>query len=84
MQTFVTLGLTNISICLFLLRIVDSKRVKQGMYTLIGCLIIFTAISTFLFLGVCRPLNAYWDVGVNGVCFSTFQIEQIVIAQGGK
>ena len=76
--------LTKISICLFLLRIVDSKRVKRGMYTLIGFTVLFTAISVFLFLGVCRPLKAYWDVGVNGACLSNHQVKSVVLAQGSE
>ena len=83
-QTFITLALMKISICLFLLRIVDTKHVVRGMYTLIACITIFTAVSVFLFLGVCRPLRAYWDVGVNGVCLSNHQVESIVLAQGSK
>lgn len=81
-QTFITLALMKISICLFLLRIVDTKHVVRGMYALISCITLFTAVSVFLFLGVCRPLRAYWDVGVNGVCLSDHQIESVVIAQG--
>ena len=84
MQTFITLGLTKISICVFLLRIVDSKKVKVGMYALIGCVSVFTATSVFFFLGVCRPLNAYWDVGVDGTCLSNHQIESVVLSQGSK
>ncbi|KAL2048398.1 hypothetical protein N7G274_000309 [Stereocaulon virgatum] len=82
MQTFITLMFTKISICLFLLRIVDTRNIKFAMYSLIGCLIIFTSVSVSLFLGVCRPLKAYWDVGVDGVCLSNHQVESIVLAQG--
>ena len=83
-QTFITLALMKISICLFLLRIVDTKHVVRGMYTLISCITLFTAVSVLLFLGVCRPLRAYWDVGVNGVCLSNHQVESVVLAQGSK
>ncbi|CAD6579520.1 MAG: hypothetical protein ASARMPREDX12_009274 [Alectoria sarmentosa] len=81
-QTFITLALMKISICLFLLRIVDTKHVVRGMYALITCITLFTAVSIFLFLGVCRPLRAYWDVGINGVCLSNHQVESVVLAQG--
>ena len=76
--------LTKTSICLFLLRIVDSRKIRIAIYALIGCLITFTTISVCLFLGVCRPLNAYWDVGVDGVCLSDYQLESVVLAQGSK
>ncbi len=74
----------KISICLFLLRIVESRRVVQGMYAIIACVALFTAVFVILFLGVCRPLRSYWTVGVDGVCLSKHQVESIVIAQGGR
>ena len=83
-QTFITLALMKISICLFLLRIVDTKQVARGMYVLASCIALFTAVCVFLFLAVCRPLRAYWDVGVDGVCLSKHQVESIVLAQGSK
>lgn len=81
-QVFITLLLTKISICLFLLRIVNSSKVTRFMYGLIGFMVLFTAVCVFLFLGICRPLKAYWDVGVQGTCLSDRQVESIVIAQG--
>lgn len=83
-QSFITLGLTKISICLFLLRIVESKKLVMGLRALIGVTALFTAVCVFLFIGVCRPLKAYWDVGVSGQCLSNPQIEAVVLAQGGK
>ena len=83
-QVFITLLLTKISICLFLLRIVNSTKVTRLMYGLIGFMVLFTAVCLFLFLGICRPLKAYWDVGVQGTCLSDRQVESIVIAQGGR
>ena len=74
---------TKISICLFLLRIVDSKKVRTAMHVVIGALVVFTAIFVFLFLGVCRPLKAYWNIGVDAVCLSDNVFENVVIAQGG-
>ena len=53
------------------------------MYVLIGFMVLFSSVFVFLFLGICRPLKAYWDVGVSGWCFSNPQVESIVIAQGG-
>ena len=84
MQTFVCIMFCKISVALFLLRIKNTKANKRAMYTFIGCNVLLTSIICFLFLGMCRPLRAYWDVGVDGVCFSTHQVEGMVIAQGGK
>ena len=74
----------KVSICLFLLRIVESRIVVRLMYAIIVCVSLFTAVSVFLFLGVCRPLRSYWELGVNGACLSKLQVESVVIAQGGK
>ena len=82
-QVFITLALTKISICLFLLRIVNTGMVKTVMFTVIGITVLFTSVCVLLFLGICRPLQAYWDVGVNGKCLSNPQVEGIIIAQGG-
>ncbi|KAI4228422.1 MAG: hypothetical protein LQ349_006553 [Xanthoria aureola] len=81
-QTFITLMFTKISIALFLLRIVDSRKVRMAMYALIGCLVFFTTIFVCLFLGVCRPLKAYWNTGMDAVCLSDNVFKNIVIAQG--
>ncbi|KAI9815086.1 MAG: hypothetical protein M1827_002929 [Pycnora praestabilis] len=82
MQTFLNLMFTKIAICLFLLRIMSSKWLVRTMYSLIGILVVFHAICVFLFLGVCRPLSAYWDPDVEGKCLSDHQVEYIIIAQG--
>ena len=84
MQTFMTLMLTKISICLFLLRIMVEKWLRRPMYTLIGINVVFTITCVFLFLGICRPLQSYWTVGVDGICLGKGQVERIIIAQGGK
>ena len=76
--------LTKISICLFLLRIVDSKKVRTAMYVVIGALVLFTTIFVCLFLGVCRPLKAYWNTGVDAVCLSDNVLENVIIAQGSS
>ncbi|KAI4119256.1 MAG: hypothetical protein LQ345_000805 [Seirophora villosa] len=81
-QTYITLMFTKISICLFLLRIEDGRKMRIAMYTLIGCLVLFTTVFVCLFLGVCRPLKAYWNTGMEAVCLSDQVFENIVIAQG--
>ena len=83
-QTFITLALMKISICLFLLRIGYTKQVARAMYALIIYITLFSAVSIFLFVGICRPLKAYWDVGVDGVCLSNHQVESVVLAQGSR
>lgn len=80
MQTFICIMLCKISICLFLLRIKNTTGNKRAMYAFIGCNVLLTATICFLFCGVCRPLMAFWDYGVEGKCFSTYQVEGMVLA----
>ncbi|CAL8582198.1 hypothetical protein XPA_007867 [Xanthoria parietina] len=82
MQTFTAIMFTKISICVFLLRIKDDRTNKIFMYSLIGANIIVTAVSCALFLTFCRPLHAFWDVGVEGDCFSKRHLMATVAAQG--
>ena len=84
MQTFLTLMFTKISICLFLLRIMVEKWLRRPVYTLIGVNVAFTATCVSLFWGICRPLNSYWTVGVDGKCLGKGQVERLIIAQGGR
>lgn len=84
MQTFLTLMFTKISICLFLLRIMVERWLRRPVYALIGILIVFHMTCVFLFLGVCRPLRSYWELGVDGVCLGKGQVERLIIAQAGK
>ncbi|KAL6714771.1 hypothetical protein ACLMJK_008196 [Lecanora helva] len=81
-QVFITLGLTKISICLFLLRIIEQRTVEKAMWALIGFTSLFSAVCVFLFMGICRPLRAYWAVGQDGHCMSNLQVSHIVIAHG--
>ena len=82
MQTFTAIMFTKISICVFLLRIKDDKPNKIFMYSLIGANVCVTVVSCALFLSFCRPLHAYWDIGVEGTCFSKRQFMATVAAQG--
>ena len=82
MQTFTTIMLTKISICVFLLRIKDNRSNKIFMYSLIGANVLVTVVSCAMFLGFCRPVHAFWDVGVEGICFSKRQLMATIAAQG--
>lgn len=73
----------KISICLFLLRIVNSKSVTRAVYWFIAAMTIFTMVTVFLLVGICRPLGAWWSTSVQGTCFSKKQFMNIIIAHGG-
>ncbi|MCJ1341822.1 hypothetical protein MMC09_007119 [Bachmanniomyces sp. S44760] len=81
-QTYICLMFTKTAICLFLLRIVEVGKVRTCIKATMYFVVLFSAMSVFLFIGACRPLRAYWDVGVDGVCLSDVQIKNVVLAQG--
>ena len=75
----------KISICLFLLRIVDATSFKYALYGLIAFLVAFTVAFVCLFLGICTPLRAWWEIDVQGArCFNVYQFRNMVIVQGGS
>ena len=82
-QIFITCMLIKVSICLFLLRIVNTRTVTRAMYALIAAMVLFSMICVFLLLGICRPLGAWWSVKVQGTCLSKHQFMNIIIAHGG-
>lgn len=83
-QTWITLALMKISICFFLLRIVDHKGARYFMHGMIAVLATTTALFCFLFFAICRPLNAEWTMGKDGKCLGVYREMQIIIAQGGQ
>jgi hypothetical protein len=83
-QIFITCMLIKVSICLFLLRIVNTRTVTRAMYALIAAMVSFSMISVFLLLGICRPLGAWWSVSVQGTCLSKHQFMNIIIAHGSR
>jgi hypothetical protein len=84
-QTFQTLMLTKVSICLFLLRIVISRTFVHSLWSLIGMLIISNFVLTFLWMAQCRPLWLTWESPMQpGSCFTELQLRQIILAQARK
>lgn len=84
MQTFISICFFKISICLFLLRIKDTRKNKIFLYTFIASNVLLTCIVVGLYAGICDPPSAYWVVGYEGRCFTPKQVMGIVIAQGCK
>lgn len=86
-QVFITLALSKISICLFLLRISKFERYRYFLFSLIAFLILTHVPITLLFMLQCIPLEKNWaPVGgradVAGHCFSKKVVENIIIVQG--
>ena len=83
-QVFITLALSKISICLFLLRISKFERWRYFLFGLIAFLVLTHLPLTLLFLLQCIPLNKNWSTSVPGHCFSKRAVEKIIVVQGGK
>lgn len=68
----ISLGLTKISVCIFVLRIIDKaqRRFSQFLWVLIAFVTVTHVIQVVLFLVQCRPLEAVWNPFVRGHCFS--------------
>ena len=82
MQTFITICFCKISICMFLLRIKDTRANKWFMYSLIAANVVVTIVVTGMFAGLCTPPNAYWKINKPGHCLTKQREMAIVIAQG--
>ena len=81
-QVFITLALSKIAICLFLLRISKFEKWRKFLFGLIAMIIITHTPLTILFLLQCTPLNKNWDIAVPGRCFNKHAVEDIIIIQG--
>ncbi|MCJ1456488.1 hypothetical protein MMC28_006849 [Mycoblastus sanguinarius] len=81
-QVFITLALSKISICLFLLRISKFERWRYFLFGLIAFLVLTHLPLTLLFLLQCIPLNKNWSTSVPGHCFSKRAVEKIIVVQG--
>lgn len=82
----ITLGLMKISVCLFVLRVVDKAR--RGIAKALWFLIYFVALTHILqvimYVIQCRPLAAVWDKKVKGRCFSTHIVYMIAYLNYGR
>ena len=86
-QVFITLALSKISICLFLLRISKFERWRWFLFGLIGFLVVTHVPLTFLYIFQCIPIQKIWQSTqgpVSGHCMSKKATERVIIVQGGK
>lgn len=82
----ITLGLMKISVCLFVLRVVDKAR--KGIAKALWLLIYFVALTHILqvimYVIQCRPLAALWNTKVKGQCLSTHIVYMVAYLNYGK
>ena len=82
-QVFVTLAISKISICLFLLRLSKFDKLRRFLQVLIAFLVITHVPLTLLLIFQCHPVRKYWYKTIPGKCFPKKVVEKIIIAQGG-
>ncbi|KAL9011856.1 MAG: hypothetical protein Q9173_003345 [Seirophora scorigena] len=81
-QTFATLMWTKVSICLFLIRIPQSRALKRPLQWAVAFLLFSNAVLTVMLIMQCQPLHAAWDDRVrDGRCLSLDAKMGIVLAQ---
>ena len=86
-QVFITLALSKIAICLFLLRISKFERWRWFLFGLIGFLVVTHVPLTLLYMFQCIPIQKIWQSAqgpVSGHCMSKKATERVIIVQGGK
>ncbi|KAL9030918.1 MAG: hypothetical protein Q9180_006859, partial [Flavoplaca navasiana] len=85
-QVFLTLMISKISICLFLLRLSSFRKIRVGLHAMNIFLITSHIPLTFLIVFQCRPISKYWRNPHDGPgkCFSKDTVAHIIIVQGGQ
>ncbi|KAL8700169.1 MAG: hypothetical protein Q9201_005589 [Fulgogasparrea decipioides] len=80
-QTFATLMWTKVSICLFLIRIPQSRALKRPLQWVVAFLLFSNTVLTVLLIMQCQPLHKAWDDDADGRCLSLSAKEGIVLTQ---
>ena len=78
-QTFATLMWTKVSICLFLMRLPNSKALLLPLKYAVAFLLFSNTILTVIWIMQCQPIHAAWDN--RGTCMSREAKEGIILAQ---
>jgi len=79
---FATNCLVKISICLLVLRIKDTKRLRFWLYIMMGGLLLFNLVPIIVLLAECHPVKAYWDPTAGHCWNSKIRIYVIYCAIG--
>ena len=78
-QTFATLMWTKVSICLFLIRFTNSKKLRKTMFWCVGLLLISNTVLTVMWIMSCQPVRTAWYG--QGICMSKHEKEAIIMTQ---
>ena len=85
-QTFFTLMISKVSICLLLLRIIVEKKFVRPVQGMIVFLVLSNLVITFIWIFQCTPVAGAWDPTVKerGKCLSKGEFERLIISQARK
>ena len=83
-QTFASLMWTKVSICLFLMRIPNSKALILPLQIAVCFLILSNVVLTVIWIVQCQPLHAAWDKDIPGTCLHRGGLEGIILAQARR
>ena len=77
-------ALTKISVCIFVMRIPNSKRLKDFLLLVIAYLAIINSVIIVVFLAQCKPIQALWNPTIHGSCLRRDVITGLAYLQGGS
>lgn len=81
-QTFLTLAISKISICLLLLRLSQFSKLKRVLHWLVLFIVATHLPLLVLMIVQCRPVEKAWNTAIDGKCISKKMVGNILIAQG--
>ena len=82
---FIAIGLVRISICIFVLRLIQGThaRTRTALYFVLSLNSVFTLVTILIMAFQCHPLNKAWNPTIEGSCFSVPAFGAIVRVVGG-
>lgn len=68
----INLGLTKISVCIFILRLIKTaqRKLTRFIWVLMSFIVATHIVQVVLFIIECRPIEAAWNPLIKGRCFS--------------
>jgi hypothetical protein len=81
---FACMALIKTSVCLLIIRIKPSKKLKILVAVVIGCLVTACIEVSIVLLAQCRPISAHWRGAKPGQCWPTEVRIYSIYVQAGK
>lgn len=86
LQTFFTLMVTKVSICLLLLRISPNKRIIRPIQSLVVFLVLSNVVLSLAWILQCIPVDGAWDATKQKTakCLTQGQVQRVIISQASR